>query len=74
MNQQVAFEHQVLALVMPRLDWGSAEWINGTLFVEGAMPDEAQEILADLQKLHPEISMSQSGSYQTDYMFAYDFQ
>lgn len=73
MTPSVKFEQQVLKLVTPRLDWGSAEWFNGTLFVEGIMPDRAQELLSDLQKLHPKIVMTQRGSYQSDYGFSYDF-
>lgn len=73
MNISVDFEQQVLDAVVPQLDWGSAEWFNGTLFVEGVMPDEAHELLSDLQKIHPEIIMTQQGSYQQDYGFSYDF-
>lgn len=73
MNISVDFEQQVLDTVVPRLDWGSAEWFNGTLFVEGVMPDEAHRLLSDLQKLHPKIVMTQQGSYQQDYGFSYDF-
>ena len=67
------FEQQVLKAVVPHLDWGRAEWFAHSLFVEGIMPDQARVILEDLQKLHPKILLSQSGSYQTDYVFSYDF-
>jgi hypothetical protein len=68
------FEHRVLKMIEPHLVPGSrAEWFNGTLFVEGVVPDEAQIILDDLKKLDPRIAMSRFGSYQTDYTFAYDF-
>ncbi len=67
------FEQQVLKTVVPHLDWGSAEWFEHSLFVEGIMPDQAQEILKSLKKLHPKIVLSQSGSYETDYTFSYNF-
>ena len=73
MNSDVQFEQQVLKLVAPRLAWGSAEWFDGTLFVEGIMPDAAEAILGDLKKLHSDVRMTQSGSYQADYGFSYDF-
>ena len=67
------FEHRVLKLIEPHLGLGRADWFNGTLFVEGLVPDEAQDILIELKKLDPRISMSRFGSHQTDYTFAYDF-
>jgi len=69
------FENKILRGIEPNLDWGSrAEFINGTLFITGIMPDAGRDILADLRALGHRVRMSQSGSYQTDYTFAYDFQ
>jgi hypothetical protein len=68
------FERHVLKCVAPFLGWGGrAEFYEGTLFVSGVMPDEAQVILRELRDQHQRIRMSQMGSYQSDYTFAYDF-
>ena len=67
------FEHKVLKMIEPHLGLGRADWFNDTLFVEGVMPDEAQDILTELQKLDHRIAMTQFGSHQTDFTFAYDF-
>jgi hypothetical protein len=68
------FENQVFKTVAPFLGWGGrAEFFNGTLFVEGIMPDQAQVILRELRDQKEQVRMSQMGSYQTDYTFAYDF-
>jgi hypothetical protein len=68
------FENKILRGIEHRLDWGSeAQFINGTLFITGIMPDDGRDILDQLRELGHRVRMSQSGSYQTDYTFAYDF-
>lgn len=70
----VKFERKILRQVAGNLNWGArAEFINGTLYVTGVMPDEGRAILAQLRDLGHRVQMSQSGSYQTDYTFVYDF-
>lgn len=68
------FERKILTLVVPFLGWsGRAEFYNGTLFVEGIMPEDARLILRELRDQKEQVKMSQMGSYQTDYTFTYDF-
>ena len=70
----VKFENQVLKTVAPYLGLGGrAEFYNGTLFVEGIMPDEAKMVLRELRDQKERVRMSQMGSYQSDYTFTYDF-
>jgi hypothetical protein len=71
---QAKFENKILRGIEHNLDWGSrAEFINGTLFITGIMPDDGRDILNQLRDQGHRVRMSQSGSYQTDYTFAYDF-
>ena len=68
------FENKILRGIESHLDFGSeAQFINGTLFITGIMPDSGRDILNQLRELGHRVRMSQSGSYQTDYTFAYDF-
>lgn len=69
------FEKNILKTVESSLSWGGqAEFSNGTLFVTGIMPDEAEGILLELIRNQPgKIRMNKMGSYQTDYTFTYDF-
>jgi hypothetical protein len=68
------FENKILRGIEHRLDFGSeAQFINGTLYITGIMPDDGVDILAQLRDQGHRVRMSQSGSYQTDYTFAYDF-
>lgn len=68
------FENQTLKTVAPYLGFGGrAEFYNGTLFISGIMPEEAQMILRELRDQHERIRISQMGSYQADYTFTYDF-
>jgi hypothetical protein len=68
------FERHILKTVAPFLGLGGdAEFYNGTLFISGIMPEEAQMILRELRDQHEKIRISQMGSYQSDYTFTYDF-
>ena len=68
------FENKILLGIESHLDFGSeAQFINGTLFITGIMPDDGGDILNQLRDQGHRVRMSQSGSYQTDYTFAYDF-
>ena len=68
------FERTVLKAIASDLPWpGAAEWTSGTLFVTGIVPDEGRRILARIRDLGHRVRMTQSGSYHTDYTFAYDF-
>ena len=68
------FERHILKCAAPFLGLGGdAEFYNGTLFISGIMPEEAQMILRELRDQHEKIRISQMGSYQSDYTFTYDF-
>ena len=70
----VQHERQILRSIQSDLNWGArAEFIEHTLYVTGVMPDEGRQILARIRDLGHRVRMSQSGSYQTDYTFAYRF-
>jgi hypothetical protein len=71
---RVQRERQILKTIAHDLPWGGqAEFIEDTLYVTGVMPDEGRAILARIRDLGHRVSMSQSGSYQTDYTFTYRF-
>ena len=68
------FENKILRVIEHNLVPGSeAQFINGTLFITGIMPDDGGDILDQLRDQGHRVRMSQSGSYQSDYTFAYDF-
>lgn len=68
------FESSVLKLVAPFLKYGGrAEFFNGTLFVEGILPEDAQDIMKSMKRRKIRSRMRISGSYQTDYYVTYDF-
>jgi hypothetical protein len=70
----VKFERTILKAIASDLSWGGrAEFIEDTLYVTGVMPDEGRAIRSRIQDLGHRVRMSQSGSYQTDYTFAYRF-
>lgn len=67
-------ERQILRSIQSDLNWGArAEFIDDTLYVTGVMPDESRAIRSRIQDLGHRVRMTQSGSYQTDYTFAYRF-
>ncbi len=68
------FESSILKLVAPFLKYGGrAEFDNGTLFVEGIMPEDAQDIMKSMKRRKIRARMQISGSYQTDFYVSYDF-
>jgi len=68
------FESSVLKSVASLLEFGGdAKFFNGSLFVSGIVPGEAKMVLRELRDQYGRVRMSRTGSYQTDYTFAYDF-